>query len=663
MNKIIYGCAYYPEYMPYERTDRDFQMMKDAGLNTIRIAESTWSTLEKQDGIFDFSYIDRTLEAASRFGLDVIIGTPTYAIPSWLAIKEPSVMVETKDGVAPYGHRQLFDITNEAFLKHCERVIRKLAEHTAANPSVIGFQIDNETKHFDVNTKAVQKRFVEYLKEKFVTVDKLNDAFYLRYWSNSIDRWEDFPDMTGCINAGLVCEYEKFKRTLAAEFLAWQAGLIREYKRDDQFITHNFDFEWRMVDTDSMHCGYSYGVQPGINHAEASKCLTLSGTDIYHPTQDENTGAEIAFGGDSIRSLKMEPYLILETEAQGFMQWVPYPGQLKLDLCSHLASGARGMMYWHWHSIHNSFETYWKGILSHDLLPNPIYEEVSECGNKLKEIGYDHLCIRKQNRIALVTDNHSLSALEWQPTGRHLTYNDVVRRIYDCLYQLNLECDVVDVHELDTSRYSMIVVPELYSSDDATIEQLRDFTEKGGVLLATFRSFSTDEYLSVRTDLQPHGMTDLFGLHWQLFTKPGRTRVDGEQIFDFMEFLCPDGAEVLFGYEHPYWSRYAAVTRNRFGSGCAYYLGCLPADKTIKAVLKRAAADAGVEAAPYEWPVIVRRGTNSLGRKVVYVLNYSEEPVSVGNTFGGCTDLLTGKRYGSGEEIALSDWGVAVLEK
>ena len=110
--------------------------------------------------------------------------------------------------------------------------------------------------------------------------------------------------MTGCINAGLAAEYEKFKRSLAAGFLAWQADLIREYKRDDQFITHNFDFEWRIADNDTWHEGCSYGVQPGINHAEASKCLTLAGTDIYHPTQDESTGAEIAFGGDSIRTLK-----------------------------------------------------------------------------------------------------------------------------------------------------------------------------------------------------------------------------------------------------------------------------------------------------------------------------------------------------------------------
>ena len=161
MKQIIYGAAYYPEYMPYERTDTDFRMMKEAGLNTIRIAESTWSTLEKRDGVFDFSYIDRTLDAASRFGLNVIVGTPTYAIPSWLAKKEPSVMVETKDGRAHYGHRQLFDITDPAYLFHCERVIRALAEHTASHPSVIGFQIDNETKHFDVNTAAVQARFVD----------------------------------------------------------------------------------------------------------------------------------------------------------------------------------------------------------------------------------------------------------------------------------------------------------------------------------------------------------------------------------------------------------------------------------------------------------------------------------------------------------------------
>ena len=63
-DQLMFGVAYYPEYMPYERMEKDFAMMKKAGINTIRVAESTWSTLEPRDGEFDFSYLDRILEKA-----------------------------------------------------------------------------------------------------------------------------------------------------------------------------------------------------------------------------------------------------------------------------------------------------------------------------------------------------------------------------------------------------------------------------------------------------------------------------------------------------------------------------------------------------------------------------------------------------------------------
>ena len=54
MKEILFGAAYYDEYMPYDRLDKDIDMMKKAGINTVRIAESTWSTCEPQDGVFDF---------------------------------------------------------------------------------------------------------------------------------------------------------------------------------------------------------------------------------------------------------------------------------------------------------------------------------------------------------------------------------------------------------------------------------------------------------------------------------------------------------------------------------------------------------------------------------------------------------------------------------
>ena len=41
MKELLYGAAYYDEYMPYDRLDKDVEMMKKAGINTVRIAEST----------------------------------------------------------------------------------------------------------------------------------------------------------------------------------------------------------------------------------------------------------------------------------------------------------------------------------------------------------------------------------------------------------------------------------------------------------------------------------------------------------------------------------------------------------------------------------------------------------------------------------------------
>lgn len=295
MKEILFGAAYYDEYMPCERLEEDIQMMKKAGMNTVRIAESTWSTCEPQEGKFDFSHVDRVLDAMDKAGIHVIVGTPTYAVPTWMVKSHPDILATTVNGRGIYGPRQIMDITHPAYLYYAERVIRRLIERTADRECVIGFQIDNETKHYGTAGKNVQEKFVKYLREKFHgCLDELNAAFGLDYWSNRINAWEDFPDVRGTINGSLGAEFEKFQRTLVDDFLSWQADILREYCREDQFITHNFDFEWR---------GHSYGVQPDVDHYHAAKCLTIAGADIYHPSQDELTGLEIAFGGDLTLSL------------------------------------------------------------------------------------------------------------------------------------------------------------------------------------------------------------------------------------------------------------------------------------------------------------------------------------------------------------------------
>lgn len=664
-DQLMFGAAYYPEYMPYDRMEADFSMMKKAGINTIRVAESTWSTLEPRDGEFDFTFIDRILEEAQKWEMSVIVGTPTYAVPSWLAQKDPDVLVVNSKGQEKYGHRQIFDLLNPTFRFHAERIIEVLVSHTARHGMVIGFQIDNETKHYDNKGKEIQRLFREYLKGKFQTTERLNKAFCLPYWSNSICDWDQFPDITGCINGGLDGEFQRFQRKVAADYLGWQSDIVRKYKREDQFITHNLDFEWKKFGADIAQDGYSYGVQPGINHYEAAKYLTRLGTDIYHPTQDDLTGAEIAFGGDSTRSLKHENYLVLECQAQAFKYWTPYPGQLRLQAYSHLAGGADGISYWNWHSIHNGFETYWKGLLSHDLEENPAYDEACRIGQEWKEIGKHLIHLEKDNKTALLVDNCSMTAFQWFPIDRDLSYNDVVHWVYDSLYEMNIECDVVDVNGLDPARYKMIVTPALYCAPEGLLEKLDGFVRNGGVLVSTFKSFVADEYSSVYADKQPHRLRACFGMSYNQFTEPGKTKLMECRVKYFAELLKPEGAQSLADYEHKYWGKYAGITRNAYGEGAAYYIGCYTEKAVLKQILKRAAEDAGIwgRTMEYQWPIIVRQGKNQYGRRLYYVLNYSEEEQNIRCIWEEVKDLLTGKTFREGEEAVIGDWDLMIFEE
>lgn len=674
MKKLLYGAAYYDEYMPYDRLQQDVAMMKKAGINTVRIAESTWSTCEPQEGVFDFSHVERVMDAMEEAGINVIIGTPTYAIPTWMVKSHPDVMAETVKGRGIYGARQIMDITHPVYRFYAERVIRKLMECTAHRKCVIGFQVDNETKYYGTAGKNVQEKFLKYLRKKFNNdLDAMNHEFGLDYWSNRINAWEDFPDVRGTINGSLGAEFEKFQRTLVDEFLSWQADIVNEYRREDQFITHNFDFEWR---------GYSYGVQPDVNHYHAAKALTIAGTDIYHPTQDDLTGAEIAFGGDMTRSLKRDNYLVLETEAQGYPGWTPYKGQLRLQAYSHLANGANSVMYWHWHSIHNSFETYWRGLLSHDMQENAPYREACIIGNEFSRLGSHLVNLKKKNEVAILVSNEALTALKWfgieaTAAGDHgIGYNDVVRWLYDTLFKMNVECDFVWPESDNLDQYKAIFVPALYAAPDELLEKLKQYTANGGTLVATFKTAFANENVKVSHEMQPHILSNCFGISYQQFTFPKNTGLSGSIINGtakdsdekaeakvFMELLMPQEAEVLASYDHYNWKEYAAITKNHYGKGTAIYIGCMTDDNTLKAVLTEALNSAEVEIPEYSWPVIVRKGINDLNKCVRYILNYSAEEQNVIYHGANGTELFSEESVQDGDTVTVLPWNLKIVEE
>lgn len=683
--KLYFGAAYYSEYLPYDRVEKDMEMMEKAGMNVIRIAESTWSTLEPQEGVYDFTHIDRMLDAAACHHISVIVGTPTYAVPTWLVKKYPNILAITQNGRERYGHRQNMDITNPDYLSHAERVIRVLMEHVKDVPHVIGYQLDNETKSYGTAGPRVQAMFVDYLKENFPDINDFNHEFGLDYWSNRVNDWDDFPDVRGTINQSLAAEFCKFQRSLVTKFLSWQADIVREYKRDDQFITQNFDFDWTT---------HSIGYQSQVDQYDASRCMTVAGADIYHPSNEELTGAEITVCGNISRSLKKDNYLILETEAQGLTPWLPYPGQLRLQAYSHIANGSNSVMYWHWHSIHNAIESYWKGVLSHDFSENETYREAVVIGNEWNKIGSHLKNLKKENKIAIMLDNASLTGFTQFPLEKAGAngYNTVMRWFSDALYRLNIEYDMISSREQDFSGYECLIVPALYSAPESLLLALDSYVRNGGHLITTFRSGFSDEYLKIYPDMQPHILHECLGLHYDQFTHPHHVDIVPVQsdvmaaaqehfshpddsafsltssACEWMELITCDTAVPVLKYSHPAYERYAAAAKNQYGNGSTLYFGTMfENDELLESVLLSFLHETGFSGgdlssdAPH-YPLIIKRGINDSGKELCYYLNYSKDPVSVTHHGKNGVELISETAIVCGDKIDLGGWGVAVVE-
>lgn len=646
--RFIFGAAYYDEYNTRDRLDTDLRLMSEAGMDTIRIAESTWSVEEPSPGVFDFSHVTRVIEAAAEYGIGVIVGTPTYAIPTWLAALDPGILGENK-----FGCRQNMDITNPTYRFYAERIIRELVSRTAGYSNVIGFQVDNETKHYGVHSANVIAGFYEWLRKRHGTIENVNKAYGLAHWSNSAASFDTLPDPTGSVNAGYIGAWEEYRRELATEFLGWQADIVREYKRDDQFITHNFDYEWHELSRPGQQMGHSDGLQPDLNDYEVMKSLDLAGTDIYFKPCDEFTGLDISLGGDLIRSLRHAPYILIESQAQAFKGWLPYPGQIRQMLYSHIASGAGGLMYWPWMSIHSGIESYWKGVLSHDGEPGRIYEEVKAAGREVRAHESELFPLAKHNRIAMVVSPEALHALRHFPTDYDLKYNDVLKLFYRALFEQNLECDIIYDRETDWSGYDLMIFPQLYTADDAMIRRVRDFVCGGGTILSSFRSFFADEDLAIRDERQPYGLTDVFGMHYSQFTR------DSESCW--MDLLETDTAEVIEYQPGKYWGGYAAVTRNDHGKGHAWYVGRMTDSDTLGRYIAGACADAGIDVPSLRWPLVCKKAENADGT-LCFLFNYSSQDQSFTSPVSG-TDIFTGAAVAAGENVTLGDWGLMILSE
>lgn len=693
-DRVLFGAAYYHEYQPSPRLDEDLDLMVEAGFSVIRIGEATWSSWEPEDGEFDLDWMQPVIDGAHARGLKVVLGTPTFAAPMWLARKYPEIAIRRVDGSQmPWGTREEMDYTHPAFRYHAERVIRAVIGRYVDHPSVIGVQVHNEPGLYQIYNRGVVEGFRDHLRRKYGSVDKINDEWGLTFWSHRLATWEDLWGPEGNGQPQYDLAWRTFQAAITRDFIAWQRGIVEEYVRPGQFITTDMSMD-----------------RPAFHEAGLASTLDVSAANPYYFMQDAlevpdkkfaeqswlTSGAwSVALSADRIFGTRQAPFMVFETNAGPIggpaTNYPAYDGQLAQAAWTFISRGAEMIEYWHWHSLHYGTETYWGSVLPHDQKPGRIYQQVAALGEDLRAAGPAVIGLTPDHDVTFLYSVPSKWGLAFQPhvsdsdadphnQRNERAYASILEAFYRGAYDAGLQARVVHDEQIiapdgqalqspeDFAReHPVLVVAGLYVASDELLDWLGRYADAGGHLLLGPRSAVADEEARPRLAVKPAELAERAGLSYQEYANlRGEVAVlpevdwitAGAGAIDWVDCLEPDGAEVLARLDHPHYKRWAALATATTGSGRVTTLGVVPNDQLARDVLAWAAG------AGETWSTAdsVRRSSavNQDGRRVHFVFNWSWDPALVELPVA-VEDAVSSERLTKGAQLELGPWDVRVL--
>ena len=685
---VLFGAAYYYEYQPPELLKTDLDLMAEAGFTVIRVGESVWSTWEPEDGVFDVDWLQPVLDGARERGIAVVLGTPTYAVPPWLARRHPEIAGERATGRRiPWGARQEVDYTHPAFLFHAERVIRRVVARYAGHPAVIGFQVDNEPGNELLHNHGVFQRFVDHLRQRYGDVEALNREWGLVYWSHRLSTWADLWVPDGNVQPQYDLAWRCFQADLTTEFIAWQAGIVREYARPDQFVTTCLSYS-----------------RPAVSDEDITRALDVTAGNPYYVMQDglalpaerhadqswttEGTWA-LYLSADRMFSSRQEPFLVTETNAQSIGgPWTnqpAYDGQWRQAAWALVSRGARMVEYWQWRGIHFGTETYWGGVLPHSGQPGRTYREIARIGAELAAVGEALTGLVPDSDVAMLYSAPSKWALEAQPPlarpggdADRRSYEGIFEPFYRGAFDAGLQVRILHTGQATAhsaaelaTRHPVLVVPALYVADDATLDWLVAYAEAGGHLVLGPRAAYADPEARARREVQPARLAAAAGAWYEEFSNlaadlpvaaPDGSPLmlpEGATATRWADGLNADGAQVLAGYVHPHFGRWAAATTQPRGAGRVTYVGTVPSPGFAEALLRWAAPGTS----PWQQTpssVTSTGATTRDGRRLRFVHNWSFDEVGIALS-SPVVDAVSQERLAAGDMLRLGPWDVRVL--
>ncbi|WP_035839726.1 beta-galactosidase [Kitasatospora azatica] len=696
--RVLFGAAYYPEYQPYERLKEDLDLMVEAKFTVIRVGESVWSTWEPEDGRFDLDWLQPALDAAHQRGISVVLGTPTYAVPPWLARLYPEIAIERSTGQRMgWGSRQEADFTHAAFRFHAERVTRAILARYAEHPAVIGYQVDNEPGLHLPHNHGVFQRFVDHLRAEYGDVATLNREWGLVYWSHRLTDWADLWKPDGNQQPQYDVAWRAFQARQVTEFIAWQASIVREYAHPDQFVTTCIAYGHPAVEDDELTDALD--VTAGNPYYDMQDSLALPDpTPDEHEQQWKTTGVWALYqSADRIFSSRQEPFLITETNAQAISgtsdNRPAFDGQWRQAAWAFVARGAQMIEYWHWHTLHFGTETYWGGILPHSGKPGRVYAELARLGAEFETAGALVAGIEPDADIAMVYSMPSKWLMQKYPplagpdgSPDPSSYHRILDPFYRGAFEAGRQVRILHARqlhdarggrdgvapELAAQRHPVLVVPALYLAEDSLLDWLAAYAQAGGHLVLGPRTGYADQEARARHEVAPPRLAAAAGVRYDEFSNlsaplPVRPALGSELTLPqdatathWVEGLTATDATVLAEYEHPHFGRWPAATTRRHGAGRITYVGTAPGRGFAKALAGwlAPAPVSGWRDLPVS--VTATTGTGADGRRVHVVHNWSGQSAEV-RVPVDLTDVLDGTPLPADSSVRLGPWDVRVF--
>lgn len=644
--KLYHGAAWYPELWEEAVLEQDMALMKEAGINVVRIGEFAWAAMEPVEGEIDLSFFVRVIERLYENGIETVLCTPTPTPPVWLTHGHPERSYVDADGrVMGHGSRQHICTNNAYFREKAAIITEHIAKAAGRLPGLIAWQIDNEFKaHVSACMCGTCKSlWHRWLEEKYGTVEALNEAWGAKIWSEAYQSFDQVPQPGPAPflhNASLLTLYRLFSMEKIAEFADEQAAVIRNYS--DAPITHNSSVAFH-VDNERLFRNLdfaSFDTYAGFGNYPAY----LINCDLWRNFKQ----------GKGFWIMETSPSFAASLESYA----APHPnGYLKAEAAAAYALGAEAFCYWLWRQQRAGCEQPHGSVLSTWGQPTAGYRNVLEAETVRKELEPVMLASRPARaEVAMTYSDRAKVFLQTEP-HRKLNHRGLVTDFYARLLSMGIHRDLIP-EDGDLAGYKLLFTPFLHYISPEYRERALRLVKDGGVWVVGPMSGDRTEHHTYHTDAAL-GELELAAGAETKFTYP----MDGTDTVGhafgvtaplslWSAVFEPKEAQAVGVLERGLTPGYAFITERRLGKGKLVLLGSMPAgedgDRMLRRLIGRYADEAGVAMrTDVTEGTIVAPRVGSDGADIWIAVNMDGAGGRVSLPRGG-TDLLTQERLEAG---------------